>query len=151
MSQDIRHDNLDRMVAKAVMGQESQQVRVRGTADKFVEVWNHGKLQDGLWDEEDLKGWSKPSPYSTDIAVAWMVHQKICSLSFSKRQSYYRHLKVIASEQLRDETGEERLFVQWPDVLTVLKDKMPVAICLAALRASKVEVSNKTTSKKDNS
>ncbi len=67
--------------------------------------------------------------FSADIAAAWQVHQVMCAELFSNRLAYYRELQLIASKGY---VGT----VQWPDALTVLAERMPEAICLAALKAT---------------
>jgi hypothetical protein len=86
-------------------------------------------LQDGQL-EPITMDWREIPHYFTDIAAAWEVHLEACSWLFSKRRQYLRALQ----EQARTENGE---LVAWPDVLVVLRDRMPEAICLAALEVSK--------------
>lgn len=70
----------------------------------------------------------EPAKYSTNISHAWNVHQLICGRLFSVRRRYYAALQEIASEGCS-------FIVAWPDVLTILRDRLPLAICLAAMKA----------------
>jgi hypothetical protein len=88
--------------------------------------------------ESRFLGWSSVPLYSAHIQDAWDVfrhihHDPNHHWLFSRRQAFYRALQ----EQTRQEvpgTGEI-VTVAWPDVLAVLADKMPEAICRAALLA----------------
>lgn len=68
--------------------------------------------------------------YSLDIGEAWKVHQEACGWLYSKRNRYLFDLQLQASV-LAGLTLDQ--VVQWPDVLVVLKNHMPEAICRAAL------------------
>lgn len=66
--------------------------------------------------------------YAGSIADAWRVHQAMCARLFSVRLAYFA--------ALQNQTEEEAGFrVSWPDVLVVLRDRFPEAICRAALQA----------------
>ena len=73
-------------------------------------------------------GYAWLTPYSTSIADAWLVFQFMCSQLFSVRRKFFRAL------QAQTVTSDGDL-VTWPDVLVVLRDRLPEAICKAALEA----------------
>ena len=68
--------------------------------------------------------------YSTDIAAAWEVFQKMRSKPFSRRRTFMMALR----DTVHQETGE---LVGWPDVFWFVT---PRTICHAALTAMGVEV-----------
>lgn len=76
--------------------------------------------------KEALTG--KEAPYCTDIAAAWEIHHIMCKALFSTRREYLKKIQHYSWMK----TG---LTVAWPDVLVVLKDDLPDAICLSALLA----------------
>lgn len=65
--------------------------------------------------------------YSENIADAWEVFNFMLNKSFMERMKYYVALQEIANG------------VPYPETLVVLKDKMPEAICKAALLVSCVD------------
>lgn len=70
----------------------------------------------------------EPAHYSRDIAAAWPLFQHCSSWVFSRRKRFFAALQSQAS--LPDGT-----IVAWPDVLVVLRDRFPLAVCRAALAA----------------
>lgn len=64
--------------------------------------------------------------YSSDLTAAWLVHLAMCNRRFSTRRTYFKALQAQA-------TLAAGIEVAWPDVLLVLRHRMPEAICLAAL------------------
>jgi hypothetical protein len=69
--------------------------------------------------------------YSSTIAEAWRVHQAVCNLGFNQRKLYYYSLQKQATVLAEIDPAVQ--LVAWPEVLGVLKDHMPEAICRAAL------------------
>ena len=69
-------------------------------------------------------------PFSSDIADAWQVFGEMESGLFSSRKRFHQALNEQADIQAECLVGHH---VAWPDVLTVLRYVMPVAICRAAL------------------
>lgn len=77
--------------------------------------------------------------FSTDIAAAWEVLNRIHSQSverdqfwpFSKRSLFYHELEKLCVVVDGDKTFE----VAWPDALGIFRDRIPEFICLAALKA----------------
>lgn len=66
-------------------------------------------------------------PYSTDITVAWGLFQYIMdNFIYSKRQKFFKLLQEQA--RLYDDS-----LPAWPDVLSVLRNRLPHALCLAFL------------------
>jgi hypothetical protein len=70
--------------------------------------------------------------YSTDIAAAWEVHIAMCDRPFTVRRRYYEAMQQHAT--FHTDLGH-RHTAAWPDVLTVLRNRFPEVICLAALEA----------------
>lgn len=70
--------------------------------------------------------------YSSEIAAAWMVRNKLRSMIFSKRQAFVENLRRIISEEMGCDEGihhsESFLRVE------------PHHICMAALKVFGVEV-----------
>lgn len=66
--------------------------------------------------------------YCESISAAWEVHQKACSLPFSKRQEYLRQLCYSVSAR---EYPHLKELIAWPSVMTFLK---PVDFCRAAIK-----------------
>ncbi len=71
--------------------------------------------------------------YSTDIAAAWEVFQKIHSMVFSKRKAFMEEVQRLVSARANEHSALERDFTMaWPDVFWQIT---PEIICLAALKA----------------
>jgi len=70
--------------------------------------------------------------FSTSIAAAWVVHQKACSLLFSKRREYLRQLCYSVSARVlnKDASFSTLARIKWPDVMVFLE---PVDFCRAAI------------------
>jgi hypothetical protein len=67
--------------------------------------------------------------YPVDFKAAWQVFTYICNnWLYSKRKKFFDALQ----DQARLPSGD---LAAWPDVLVVLVDKMPEAICKAAYKA----------------
>jgi hypothetical protein len=81
------------------------------------------------WTKLDGDCLTKPPDYSGDVGLAWSIFLKIVNNSFEIRRQFYSELQMIAIES----AGGDCL-ISWPDVLTVLGEKMSEAICQAALR-----------------
>jgi len=89
------------------------------------------KTAAGSWRDEN--GILQVQMFSTKIGAAWQVHTLACSWIFSKRKRYFETLQELASAWAGLSWPDVRL--AWPDVLSVLCDDMPLAICRAALKA----------------
>jgi hypothetical protein len=123
------------MIAEKVMGIVPRDVRVRGEVDTpLVRMWTTSAYwQDGQHDRYTLEMNSAPKRrYSTDIAAAWEVHIAMCDRPFSVRRRYYEAMQQHAT--FHTDLGH-RHTAAWPDVLTVLRNRFPEVICLAALEA----------------
>ncbi|OWK34353.1 hypothetical protein [Fimbriiglobus ruber] len=68
--------------------------------------------------------------YSTEIALAWKVHQVACGWILSRRHAYLQAIQGQAT------FSDGQMIAAWPDVLVVLRDRFPEAICRAAIRAT---------------
>lgn len=103
--------------------------------------------QDWFWvasrDSTGVRLGTRLPKYSIDMAQAWAVHRLVCGWSFSRRQQYFASLQdqasAITNKTNRQAMAPERyadMLVMWPDVLCILVDRMPEAICRAALVAN---------------
>lgn len=68
--------------------------------------------------------WEVPR-YSSSMEKAWRVHREMCGRLFSSRRKYF--------DLLQGQARRDGVVPAWPDVLVVLRDVMPGAICRAAL------------------
>ena len=120
---------LDALVAEKVMGLEP--------CDKW-ELFRHGGLSGPEWIhdvcQEDHTCYPKenPSAYSTDIAAAWKVVERLCELP---------SVGIIIKAYPKWNEKHERNFLYeyvatFPDLgLQAVADTAPLAICRAALKA----------------
>ncbi|HVL13133.1 MAG TPA: hypothetical protein VM529_11245 [Gemmata sp.] len=117
---------LDIEVAEKVFGIAPREVRPRASAE-VVKVWttNPAILCDGAWEACELKRHGDPPRYSTDIAAAWLVVEK---LKMTVKPSV---LQVEEARWLADVRGvcdDDRPWRGYGPTA-------PIAICLAALAA----------------
>lgn len=83
--QQIAGEALDREIAVKVMGIVPREVRVRGSTER-VTVWTgNPALSDGVWDAYQLVRYGEPRPFSTDIATAWTVVERMSNLGWHAR------------------------------------------------------------------
>ena len=66
--------------------------------------------------------------YSEGLEAGWDVFLNMMSRSYSARQRFFHELRKLTARP-------DGSFVEWPDVLDVLKDRFPEAVCRAALKA----------------
>ena len=99
----------------------------RAVAEEVME-WKRGHHPDhgDGWRDVDGGYWQDPHEYSTDIAAAWEVMEKVKTWIRSKRMTFLRELQKEVSPPMLDG------FVAWPDGVLHIT---PHAICLAALAA----------------
>lgn len=137
---------IDVRIQRRVFGDKSFMIRIPeiGRA-AFVEPdkASDEERRNGLWMSlpdvvgYDGKCYEMVPEYSTDIAAAWEVHQKVVERGISRRRRYYAAMQDYASDRAGLIAGTKFC---WPDVLTALsKDGMPMAICIAALKALEPE------------
>lgn len=120
---------LDALVAEKVMGL-SRQVRIKGSTEYVTIYSKNPYFPDGSCDLNDLNFYAAPKNYSTSIAPAWEVVEKLDDCL---------HLR---------EHGEEGIWEAWfcglgepeNENRVAHADTAPLAICLAALKAVGVEV-----------
>ena len=98
-----------------------------------VAIDTHGRLWGVDTDREPYpgQGWFyviSESP-STNIKAAWKVFLLMCDRPFSKRRRFFDALQ-------REAALSGGGVAAWPDVLVVLRNRMPEAICRAALAAT---------------
>jgi hypothetical protein len=130
--------SLDAEVAETVFGWESFRCGYFGTEDETPRMeqlsdWMDRVGLDAVGDyfiDEAAEFFVSAEDFrpSKDIATAWQVHQKMCGSRLGVRIRYFDALKA----QTEPIAGFR---VAWPDVLVVLRDTMPEAICRAALEA----------------
>lgn len=63
--------------------------------------------------------------YSEDMSTAWTVYLKAMEGHFSQRKRFHMELQFL--------TSHDGHMIAWPDVLMVLRHKMPESICKASL------------------
>ena len=105
------------------------------TAYRAYHTRVHGSGARGIVDPDEFDpalcwwqdGWGSRTvgDYSEDIAEAWIVVSHVQRWNYSARCQFFDELQSLASTP----SGN----VYWPDVLTALADRMPWAICVAAL------------------
>jgi hypothetical protein len=85
------------------------------------------KIGSVIWETDDNEKIKQSIyNYSTDISYAWDVFKEVSTWLFSKRRRFFQEIQSFTR------TNSEAI-IAWPDVLIVLKDRMPEAICKAAL------------------
>lgn len=72
--------------------------------------------------------------YSTDIAAAWEVVEKLCDESIPENEQY----SVVVSPYWCE--FEHRIYQGEPDAFHAYADTAPLAICLAALKAKNIQL-----------
>ena len=115
--------------------------------------WNYGGAQGndgyGLWCWENrmgqewqndieahVKAWRKPTrPYSSNLEAAWEVFNKMMDGLASQRMRFFEALQ----KQATYEVNGRMVTIAWPDVLMVLRNRMPEAICRAAIETVRTE------------
>jgi hypothetical protein len=121
---------LDLRVAGEVMGwsnlsRGSRGIGAFGWHPGLTDVPPHGRI---------------PVPnYSTDMRAAWEVHLAICERLFSVRRRYFAALQDLTRPEPPSDFVRPLDGAAWPDVLVVLRHRMPEAICLAALTAMEAQ------------
>jgi hypothetical protein len=73
-------------------------------------------------------GWDTPAPFSTNIAYAWEIAQKVRNELFSHRRMFFYYLQDLTRTEVTG-TGE-LVTIAWPDVFWYIT---PETICKAAL------------------
>lgn len=115
---------MDAWVTEYVMGVKPRDVRVCGS-DEIVTVYNANKsFIDGGWGKLDLLRYGTPPNYSTDIAAAWEVVERMKKAGCTTKLSVYRG------------HGYWCEFSNQPPLVCAGSeddDSMPLAICRAAL------------------
>lgn len=99
-----------------------------------------GCLRDNTPEEEaedrkcGVKNEYRPVPdYSEYVSDAWSVFLNVCDRLFSVRRCFFDELQAMTTHT---PPGCSRpVTVAWPDVLVVLRDRLPECICKAALVA----------------
>jgi hypothetical protein len=106
-----KNNDLDELIGKYVMG---------WSLDEFC----NGDLK---WcDDKSCKCSQFEFNPSEDMNLAWMIFQKAMTWKFSRRKRFFDELQLLT-------TTKSGAIVAWPDVLCVLKNKMPKSICKAAI------------------
>ena len=121
---------LDRIVAERVMELPAKSIRLCGT-DECVEVWTDNPFYaDGICNRRDVQGVCDPPSYSTDIAAAWKVVERMHECGHA-----------IVLERWLDMPSKNKwsaLFIMenGHDTGQRVAESAPLAICRAALVAA---------------
>jgi len=129
---------LDREVAVKVFGVVPRDVRAKGSTDTVTTYTTNLSAVDGFWTAGSLRLYYDALPYSSDIAAAWRVVDRLTEWPYVKVRlgsSYWHgdYCTVIAPDpsQRDDDCPVVR------DAIDVWGESAPVAICRAALEAVK--------------
>jgi len=107
----------DAWVARDVMGHSD--IRKREQA-----IGGHDSWEYCLYTGDCHEPYGVNCFFSTNIAAAWLVHKKACSLRFSRRKQYLQELRSSVSARVYPQ-----VMISWPDVMIFLE---PVDFCRAA-------------------
>lgn len=136
---------LDALIAVRVMGIAPADVRVRGEVDTpLVRVWNASPFwrQDGRHDRYGLTMNADAPPYSTDIAAAWKVVERLKEagheIHVTNSWPYNRGSRWMCEVCSGNEATPNTI---WHSAKA---DTAPLAICRAALSAAPPSVEHET-------
>lgn len=118
---------LDIAIAEKVMGVPRRAIRVKGSTE-YVTVWSDSPwFHDGQQLKTALQEYGKPRPYSTEIAAAWTIVEKLKAVGYeiSVHNSWpYNDGRRWACDVITKGDGWKSAQAETPSE----------AICLAALK-----------------
>ena len=115
---------LDAQIAIEIMGFVPREVRPRGCVETVTVYSGNPVFTDGLWSKVDLIHYCSPLRYSTDIAAAWQVVEKITE---NPLWDFFLAVRPhLATAHFHDGNAVD---------FEEMDESVPVAICLAALKA----------------
>lgn len=121
---------LDALIADRVMGLK-RTVRIKGTTNTTTIYSDNPYFDGGVSEDDMMKHYCLPLHYSTSIEAAWQVVEELV-----KRGKVF----IVKGDGLRTGDHNPRWTVLCDNQPRVDADTAPLAICLAALKASGVEV-----------